>query len=211
MLKNNRVLAIITTVIILLPILAGLIMWNTLPAEMPVHWNINGEIDRYASRAFVVFGIPVFMAALHWVCILATTLDKRARNQNPKLLSILLLIIPILSLVIFGIMYSTALGKNPRVETILSLFIGILFIIIGNYMPKFSRNRVSGFRIKWTLSSDENWYRTHRFASRLAMIGGGLIAALSFTGQFIPLLVILAIIIAAPIIYSYAFYAKNEK
>lgn len=211
MLKNNRAMIIITTVIILLPIIAGLIMWNTLPAEMPVHWNINGEVDRYAPRALVVFGMPVFMAALHWVFILATTLDKRARNQNPKLLSILLLIIPILSLVIFGLTYSTALGKNPRVETIIPLFMGILFIIIGNYLPKFSRNRVTGFRIKWTLSSDENWYRTHRFASRIAMICGGLIAAISFTGQFIPMLIILAIIIVAPIIYSYAFYAKNEK
>ena len=211
MLKNNRALIIITTVIILLPMVVGLIIWNSLPAEMPVHWNINGEVDRYAPRAFCVFALPVLMTALHWVCILATTLDKRARDQNPKLLSVMLLIIPILSLVIFGITYSTALGKNPRIETIIPLFMGILFILIGNYMPKFPRSRFIGFRIKWTLASDENWYRTHRFASRIAMIGGFLLAAISFTSHIIPCIAIMAIIIFVPIIYSYAYYVKNEK
>ena len=42
--------ALITCGVCLLPILFGLIIYDCLPAQMPIHWNIAGEIDNYASK-----------------------------------------------------------------------------------------------------------------------------------------------------------------
>lgn len=65
-LQENRLLLILTSGVTLLPIFAGLILWNTLPDVLVTHWNINGEPDGYMSKAAVVFGLPSFMLAVHW-------------------------------------------------------------------------------------------------------------------------------------------------
>ena len=45
MIKKNLKVLIITSVVILLPILVGLILWNQLPEQIPSHWSASGEID----------------------------------------------------------------------------------------------------------------------------------------------------------------------
>ena len=69
MIKKNLKVLIIISIIILLPMVAGLILWNQLPAQMPTHFNIHGEADGWSSRAFAVFGIPVFLLAVHLLCL----------------------------------------------------------------------------------------------------------------------------------------------
>ena len=54
MIKKNLKILIITSIIILLPMVAGLILWNQLPEQIPVHWNANGEVDGWSSKAFAV-------------------------------------------------------------------------------------------------------------------------------------------------------------
>ena len=49
MIKKNFKTLLITSIIILLPIIAGLLLWNQLPEQIPSHWNVNGEIDGYAQ------------------------------------------------------------------------------------------------------------------------------------------------------------------
>ena len=63
MIKRNKGTLILTSIITLLPILAGIILWNQLPEQIPTHWNAAGEIDGYSSKAFAVFVIPIIMLA----------------------------------------------------------------------------------------------------------------------------------------------------
>ena len=66
MIKKNLKTMILTSIIILLPIVAGLILWDKLPEEMPIHFNAQGVADDYGSRATVVFIMPLVMLALQW-------------------------------------------------------------------------------------------------------------------------------------------------
>ena len=66
MIKKNLKLLLITSVVILLPILAGVLLWDTLPDQLPMHWNAAGEVDDYASKPFAVFAFPAIMLAIHW-------------------------------------------------------------------------------------------------------------------------------------------------
>ena len=49
MLKKYRKTLIITTIITLLPVLAGVIMWSKLPEQFPIHFNAAGEVDGWSS------------------------------------------------------------------------------------------------------------------------------------------------------------------
>ena len=77
MIKKNLKVLIITSIVILLPILAGLILWNQLPEQIPTHWNAAGEIDGWSSKPFAIFGLPAIMLAAQWLCVLGTAADPK--------------------------------------------------------------------------------------------------------------------------------------
>ena len=63
MIKKYKTVLIITSIAIFLPLLAGLVLWNDLPSQLPIHWNTAGEIDGYSSKAFSVIGLPLILLA----------------------------------------------------------------------------------------------------------------------------------------------------
>ena len=71
--KNiNWKIVIITSLVCLLPIVLGIIFYQQLPEQMPVHFNINNEIDSYASKNFALFGIPIILTGLQVFCCILT-------------------------------------------------------------------------------------------------------------------------------------------
>ena len=70
MIKKNLKVLIITSIIILLPILAGVFLWDQLPEQIPAHWNASGEVDGWSSKPFTVFGMPLILLAFQWLCVL---------------------------------------------------------------------------------------------------------------------------------------------
>lgn len=209
MIKKNLKVLITTSIVILLPILAGLILWNKLPDKVPSHWNINNEVDGYMSKPFFIFGMPLIMLAFQWFCVLATLLDPKQKNHPTKVLHLVFWLIPTLNLILSVITYSTALGHGLQIGIILPLFIGLLFLIIGNYLPKCKQNYTIGIKIPWTLNSEENWNRTHRFAGWIWTICSIIIMATSFLGIWWILFIAILIMAISPIIYSFLLYKKG--
>ena len=212
--KNNKWKLIVSSLIILLPIAFGLIVWNQLPEQIATHWGMDGNPDGWSSREVAVFGLPLFIFVLHWFCAFVTSRDPKNKDGNTKVKDLVLFITPMVSIMVSGMMYMTALGMSLRVEMIMMIFLGLLFIVLGNYMPKCRQNYTIGIKISWTLNSEENWNATHRFAGKLWMIGGALIMLLCFlpsTYAFIAFFAVAMAITTAPIIYSYNFYKKEAK
>ena len=209
MIKKNWKVLLVTSIVILLPVLAGLFLWNQLPEQIPSHWNAAGEVDGWSSKPFTVFGMPLILLAAQWLCTLGTGADPKKNNHPPKILHLVLWIIPVLSAVLHAVIYTTALGKEVRMEVVMPVFIGILFTIIGNYLPKCKQNYTIGIKIPWTLSSEENWNRTHRFAGRLWVICGIAIMLTGFFGGFWVFLPVVILMVLAPVIYSYLLYRKG--
>ncbi len=203
----------ISSVIILLPILFGVIVWDKLPSEIPIHWNFAGEIDNYASKGFAVFGIPPLMALVHWLCVLGMSLDPKNKNQSKKPMDIIIWSIPLVSLLLGFIVYSQALGYSMNVEAVAFVFVGALLLFIGNYLPKCKQNYTLGIKVVWTLESEENWNATHRFGGRLWMIGGILIVGCAFLPAPWKLILFLSIVfpmVIAPMVYSYLYYKRHS-
>ena len=212
MILKNKKLLIITSLLILLPIPVGLLLWNQFPETMTIHFGFTGQANGYASPAYAVFVLPVIMLAVHWLCILATSFDKGNKNRNQKLQSIVIWTIPLIgNLSICGI-YALALGWkfSPVAWTVIPM--GLLFAVIGNYMPKTRMNYTMGVKVRWAYTSEANWNATHRFAGKVWMIGGigmALCGLLPHLWAVILMLAVIPVLVLLPVIYSWRYYKKE--
>ncbi|MBQ9625342.1 MAG: SdpI family protein [Clostridia bacterium] len=209
--KENKGKIIISSILILLPIVAGIILWNKLPDTMAVHWGVNNEPNGYASKFSAVFLMPLFLLAIHILCFFVTSFEKRIDNINKKSLALVFWIIPTISILANATVYAIALGKNIDVGFYAMLLIGFVLCFIGNYMPKTKQNSVYGIKIPWTLKSEDNWNKTHRFAGICYCIAGVALIATTIIWNVWYFSLAALILILAPVIYSYAYYAKYEK
>lgn len=209
MIKKNLKTLILTSIVILLPILAGIYLWDTLPEQIPTHWNAAGEIDGWSSKAFAIFGLPLMMLAMHWLCVLGTATDPKKANHSNKLIHLVLWIIPIISVVLFVLTYVAALGTEVQMEMVMPLLVGFVLTVVGNYLPKCKQSYTIGIKIPWTLHSEENWNRTHRFAGRLWLVCGLGIMLTAFVGGFWLFLPIALVMVLAPTVYSYLLHRKG--
>ena len=214
MIKENKKKLILTSIIILLPILIGLILWNKLPDKLPTHWNAEGVVDGWSSKAFAVFGLPGFLFAVHWVCVLASSADPKKQNIEGKVLNIVFWTCPIISVLGGVLIYGTALGMEFKVDKIMLALMGIMFIVIGNYLPKCKQSYTMGIKLPWTLSDEENWNRTHRMGGKLWVASGFILILcmlLPTNAMSVIVLTILAVAVIVPTVYSYRLYKKKEK
>ena len=206
--KHWKMLAL-TSVIILLPALAGVILWNRLPEKMPSHWNMAGEIDGWSSKPFAVFGLPLILLAAQWLCLLGTTADPKKENHSDKVLQLIIWIIPVLSVVLHVLTYAAALGHRVRMEMIMPALVGLVLVIVGNYLPKCKQNYTIGIKIPWTLSSEENWNRTHRMAGRLWVACGLVCMLTGFFGGFWIFFGLVLVMVLVPFLYSWLLFRKG--
>lgn len=211
MIKKNLRTLIITSIVILLPISAGLILWDKLPEEIATHFNAEGIADSFSSKGFTVFALPLFLLVLHWVCVLATSADPKSKNHSDKMLSIAFWICPVISLLIGSIVYTYSMGIDIDIILIMMLFFGVLFIVIGNYLPKCKQNYTIGIKISWTLNDEENWNYTHRISGKLWVAGGVIILLTAIFKQVRIFVGITALMVIIPFLCSYLYYRKKNK
>ena len=208
MMKKYKKRIIISSVITLLPILAGLILWNRLPDTIATHFGNDNVANGWSSKPFVVFAMPLLLLGLYLFILFVTMNDPKRKNISEKMFGFLIWFVPVLSVFIFSITYCNALGMNVNIGMAVNIIVGIVFLVIGNYLPKCKQNYTAGIRIPWTLNSTENWNRTHRLAGWLFMLGGILFflnAFLQWSGMFFVIIVIALL----PEVYSFLLYKKG--
>lgn len=211
MIKKNKGTLILTSIVILIPLIIGLLLWNKLPEKIPSHWGIDGEVDGWSSKAAAVFGFPCFLLALHWICFLGTMADPKQKAFTRKMLTLVLWICPSISLLVGSLIYTKVLGYDLNVETVMSLLVGLMFLVFGNLLPKCRQSYTMGIKLPWTLANEENWNKTHRFGGKVWVIGGIVTMVTAFVGNFWILLGVLVVMVAVPTVYSYLYYRKQQK
>ena len=211
MIKNNKGKLILSSIIILLPMLFRLFA-KLLPEEIAIHWGFDGTADGFASPTSVFLILPLVLLAIHWLCVIFTLVLDKNNEQNKKITRIMFWIVPAISLLSCGSIFAIALGYTTNIFTFVLLAIAVLFIVIGNYLPKTTRNVTMGIKIKWTLASDENWNATHRFSGKVYVIAGILcLPAILLPEKAFPFVALGLILICTvlPTVYSYRLYKKQ--
>lgn len=210
--KTNKKLLILTSIVILFPMLWGLMIWSQLPNQIPIHFNAAGQANNFQSKTLAVFGLPVFLLLVHLFVIFMIGRDPKNRTMNEKMVKVIYWLIPIVSLIVSYLIYSKALGSTTNPSVFVSALLGLIFVIMGNYMPKLKVNHTVGIRLPWTLQSEDNWHKTHRLAGKLWVLGGLILlldAGLQFAVPYVMGIVILAIVLI-PILYSYQISRKSR-
>ncbi|MGD9569588.1 MAG: SdpI family protein [Sedimentibacter sp.] len=197
-------------------LIIGLISYSHLPEQIPIHFNIAGDVDNYGGKIYI-FLAPIIILFMIVTAEVARNVDPK-KNSYSKFNKQYYMIFFLVSLLMLSVqLYTLAYSKNIKVLNI-SIFmpfaVGLLFTIIGNSMPKFKQNFYAGIRTSWSLSDEEIWFKTHRFGGKIWFIGGILMMISSILPDNIKMLIFFGAVILltlAPMIYSYVIYKKKYK
>ena len=202
-------------VIVAIAFLMTAALYTRLPDSLPVHWNLAGEVDRYAAKPLGALLMPLVMifTALLFEAVPRISprdfaIDANARGFRAIATATLVLLLAVHTLTLVA-----GLGFPVDINLVMPLGIGALFVVIGNYMTTVQKNFFVGIRTPWTLASDDVWFRTHRLGGRLFMLGGIVLMATVFLGpkaMMAAMLVVITIVAGVPIVYSYVVYRRLE-
>jgi uncharacterized membrane protein len=172
-------------VLLAAPLIALLVLWNDLPARVPVHWNLRGEIDGWSSKTFIllmpVMGLGIIVL-LHVLPRLDPKLGRATSGPGrmQSVLGILRIALAAFFGVIFWMQFAAALGHTVAADRIVPAATLLLLATIGNYSSNLRPNYFVGLRTPWTLESPETWRATHRLGGRLMFFGSVLLLVLQF-------------------------------
>ena len=201
--------------IVLLPFVYLAYIWNQLPAQVPMHYNIEGEIDRYGNKSELIL-IPIMTSLLIYLIFLAVPYidpKKQIQKMGGKYDTLKFIITTFMSILALFIIY-TAKNQTLTDPDYILLGCGVLFLILGNYFKTLKANYFIGIRTPWTLESESVWKQTHKLAGKIWFLGGLLIilSCLILDGKtnFIVFMCITAIMVLVPVLYSYLLFRKQE-
>jgi uncharacterized membrane protein len=204
-------------VLLAVPFLVLVPLWDKFPPRVPTHWGLNGKPNSWADKEWGLLLIPLTNVGLVLLLGFIHQFDSRLKSYGPETLGSLGNVFKILRLTISGFMAAMALlidaaslGWKLDMLRLSTLAMLVLFAVVGIYLPKLRPNRFVGIRTPWTLKSSEVWIRTHRFFGRIQLIGSLALMPLCF---FVPstwtvLLLVSFVLLTAlgSVIYSYVCY-----
>lgn len=197
-----------------LPFLLSAGFYSRMPATVATHFDASGAPNGYTTRAEAAFGLPAFYLGITLLVFFLLKIDPKKDNieRSPQLRAVALWGIVLIGDLCQAAILLRAVNIRLNISAFVGVAVGLLFVGIGNYLPKCKPNYTMGIRLPWTLASEENWRKTHRFAGPLWVAGGILIALSSFLTSaqvFIILAATLALSVV-PAVYSYLLFRRES-
>jgi uncharacterized membrane protein len=195
----------------------SVIAHDRLPERIPIHWDINGQPDRFVDRdnAWVNFWLtPGIMAGfilltlvLPWLSPKPFVVDTFRDTYGYVMALVVCLLGYIQGLLLW-------MSLHPDANLVRPMVAGILFFLalMGNVLGRVRRNFWIGVRTPWTLANDLVWEKTHRLAAWL-LAGFGLLGCVAVLAGA-PLLwcfIALMVVLFVPGFYSLAVYKRLER
>lgn len=198
-------------------IIFALVSIPYLPSEIPIQFNSEGDVISTANRLFILM-FPIVSIAIIVVGNIVATVDPKAiayeKSKREYNLITSIVIISLLIIECYIIMFSKGIIPETSRFNLMNIIPGIVIIVVGNYLPKFSRNYLTGVKTVWGYSSEDIWRKTQRFSSKLWIVCGLLIMINGMLVQIkireVNIFLILTIVML-PRIYGFIEHYKTIK
>lgn len=210
MIKKYWKTIVASILVLLVPVIVGLSLWNVLPDMVPSHFNMQGETDGWMQKAQFIFLLPAIMIGTHLFVILCIAFDNSNKKMSDKLTRLIIWLIPAISIAVEAISYGCALGADIPVTLVIFVLSGILYIVLGNLMGKARYSYTVGLRLPTTLSDENNWFHTHRFFGWTMTIAGVVLVATGFLENWTIYIVVTALAVILPMVYSFVYAVRHK-
>lgn len=151
------------------PFVAMPFLWDDVPAEVPMQWNLAGDVNWYGPRWMAILLLPLLNVGLYLLFTVLPNIDpKRRLSLRAKPLPALRFYTLLALLLIWVLHLHAVTQENPFEAVSLILLVAtVLLLVVGNYLSAVPPNYFVGIRTPWTLEHPEVWRRTHRAMSRV--------------------------------------------
>jgi uncharacterized membrane protein len=203
----------INTILIFVSFVFSLASYQILPEMVPMHWNIRGEIDNYMPKSQAIWFFPILVTVI-WIGFkIFPRLDPKKEKYKLFKKEWLIIQTGLLGFFVYLQVVVFYIGTDPAKNLLPLMFIGfgVLFILLGNYLSKIRQNYFIGIKLPWTLADEDNWNKTHRFASWCFVIIGIITLIEAYAIWYAPVVIFGGIFLAVllPTIYSFLVYKKS--
>lgn len=201
--------------IIITAVVVTALVYPQIPERIPTHWNIQGEVDKWSSRLWGAWLIPLIMPVLWGIFRALPHIDPRKENYV-KFASTYEWIVALamgFMLLLQGVVLRAATGHDVPMERVMPFGVGVMFVIIGNLLPRARSNWFVGIRTPWTLSSERSWERTHRLGGYVLVFTGVALVVSAFVAPTRGLVLLPFIVFPAVLVligYSYVVWKQDK-
>ncbi len=225
---SERDLLICEIIICALPFFYYAMIFTHLPAEVPIHFDVNGLADRFVSKlSFDVF----LLCALGYLGILVGAglkkivvgLSRHEAQDNVEVSKKIItytqagmaVFFTIMAMYFLSVLQKSLLPDAAHIIRAGFLVISIVLMACGNLLPKLRKNKLAGVRTSYSLSGDDEWMRAQRFGGRVLLLGGTAMLLVSLLSYFSNRLAVIidAVLLAAIClaISVYGFIKRSSK
>lgn len=205
---------LILWIIILIPVVYLIFIWDKLPLRIPTHFDFGGNPNGWTDKDSFPFLIGGLGIGTYFLMLLIPIFDpkRKIEQMGDKYYSLRLLMTGFMSALSFYLLY---IGEKGTVNSnLLIALIGAFYAVIGNYLQAVKPNYFIGIRTPWTLENEETWRKTHRLGGKVWLLGGLLIILIAFIVKNNSILaisfgIVTGIVIIVPVIYSFILF-KNK-
>ena len=138
-LKEYKMSLISGSILTISPSLAGILLWNRLPEKIATHFDQHNVANGWSSKPMAVFGIPFLLLLIHLFCVFFTANDPKRKNINRRIFTMILWLVPVVSVITCMSIYGLALGMDIDIGVIVNIMVGIMFMVIKNVSAKSGR------------------------------------------------------------------------
>jgi uncharacterized membrane protein len=116
--------------------------WPSAPAQIPIHWNIAGQIDAYGSKFTGLFLMPIIAAAGYSLIGLAAALKPdQFGGRVMSALSWFRLAYVLVMAGVFGVIVADVGGANINMNYVMLPSLGVMTLAVANLLVQQKRSK----------------------------------------------------------------------
>jgi len=207
----------------LTPLIYLISIWKQLPESVPMHYDMNNEVDRFGSKLELSGAIFFLLALTVGLSLLMLNLDKldpkkRFTNSSGLMTKLSWACVIFLTCISGYIVYDTenyVIHHDSLPQKYIIALVALLFVVLGNFMNSVKPNYFFGIRTPWSLEDEDNWRKTHHLGSKLWFFGGLVMFVLIMIlpnklSDYIMIFSLFPLVIV-PFWYSYHLFREKQK